>query len=465
VKFVNRLPLHARLVAGFVAAMFVLLTGAGVFVYWRVEYALNRALDMELTRAAQTMTPLVRDDGTMSDLDRANATGTDWQVLVPGGIVRDRGGAAPARALVKPAHMPNQGAVTLDRGAVLAIGAVRPLRVRVVRINPHGPWLAVAVRRNHRDEALRELLAQLVLAGLGSLLIAGLVGDLLARSALRPVERYRSRAAEITAGGQGLRLEVPIDRDDEVTRLGHTLNEMLDAQEAALEREQHFVQDASHELRTPLTLVKARIQLARSRARSVAEHEATLEELGKDVERLVTLSTQLLEQGDPEDRQDGGADLGEITRRVVESRNAGHHDVQVHAAAGVKATADAHTLERIVANLLDNALLHGSPPVEIEVRRDGQWAVLAVSDRGEGMDPEMLSQATRRFARAPEARSRPGSGLGLALVEQLVTGLEGQVRLCSGGHHMAHGMPGGPSCDHDGRMRVTVLLPTPHPST
>jgi two-component system OmpR family sensor kinase len=62
--------------------------------------------------------------------------------------------------------------------------------------------MAVAVRRAHRDEALRELLAQLVLAGFGSLLIAGLVGDLLARSALRPVERYRSRAAEITAGGQ-----------------------------------------------------------------------------------------------------------------------------------------------------------------------------------------------------------------------------------------------------------------------
>jgi len=465
VRFVNRLPLHARLVAGFVAAMFVLLTGAGVFVYWRVEYALNRALDMELTRAAQTMKPLVRPDGTMSDLDRANATGADWQVLVAGGIVRDRGGAAPARALVKPSHMPNRGAITVDRGAVLPVGAVRPLRVRVVRSSPDGPWLAVAIRRSHRDEALRELLAQLVLAGLGSLLIAGLVGDLLARSALRPVERYRSRAAEITAGGQGLRLEVPTDRDDEVTRLGHTLNEMLDAQEAALEREQHFVEDASHELRTPLTLIKARIQLARSRTRSVAEHEATLDELGKDVERLVTLSTQLLEQGDPQEPQAGGADLGEVTRQVVKSRNAGHDVVQVQAAAGVEVTADAHTVERIVANLLDNALLHGSPPVEIEVRRDGAWAVLAVIDHGEGMDPDMLNQATRRFARAPEARSRPGSGLGLALVEQLVTGLDGQVRLCSGGHHMAHGMPGGPSCEHDERMRVTVLLPTPPRST
>ena len=71
-RFVNRLPLHARLVAGFVAAMFVLLTGAGVFVYWRVEYALNRGLDGELRRATQTIAPLVRADGTVSDDDRAN---------------------------------------------------------------------------------------------------------------------------------------------------------------------------------------------------------------------------------------------------------------------------------------------------------------------------------------------------------------------------------------------------------
>ncbi|WP_238473638.1 sensor histidine kinase [Nocardioides cavernaquae] len=455
----NRLPLHARLVAGFVAAMLVLLTGAGVFVYWRVEYALNRALDIELRRATQTIAPLVRADGTMSDVDRANATGADWQVLVPGGIVRDRGGAAPPHALVKPSHMPDRGAVSVDRGALLPVGAVRPLRVRVVRASPDGPWLAVAVRRAHRDEALRELLAQLLIAGFGSLLIAGVVGDLLARSALRPVERYRSRAAEIAAGGQGLRLDVPTDRDDEVTRLGHTLNEMLDAQEAALQREQQFVEDASHELRTPLTLVKARIQLARSRTRSVAEHEKTLDELDQDVERLVSLSTQLLEQGDPAARRAGGADLGAVARQVAEARDAARRGVRVRVEGDVTTDADAHTLERIVANLLDNALLHGTTPVELDVRRDGGWAVLTVTDAGTGMSPEMLSQATRRFARAPEARSRPGSGLGLALVEQLVTAAGGQVRLCSDGQHTIHGAPVDLPCDHDDRMRVTVLLP------
>ena len=108
--------------------------------------------------------------------------------------------------------------------------------------------------------------------------LASLVGDQLARLALRPVERYRRRAAEIAAGSSHLRLEVPDERDDEVTRLGHTLNEMLAALDESLERERQFVGDASHELRTPLTLLQSRIQLARRRERSVAEHEAVLDE-------------------------------------------------------------------------------------------------------------------------------------------------------------------------------------------
>jgi two-component system OmpR family sensor kinase len=331
--------------------------------------------------------------------------------------------------------------------------------VRVIPASPGGPWLVVAVRRSHRDEALRELLAQLTIAGFGSLLIAGLVGDMFARSALRPVERYRARAAEITAGGQGLRLEVPTDRNDEVTRLGHTLNEMLDAQEAALEREQHFVEDASHELRTPLTLLKARIQLARSRPRSVGDYEAALDELRHDVERLVTLSNQLLEQGDPAEQNAASTDLALIAQQVIQSRDAWQDVVRLHAPTNVEVAADAHTLERIITNLLDNALLHGAAPVDVEIRNDGGWALLSVTDSGSGMVPETLSHATRRFARAPEARSRPGSGLGLALVEQLVSGAGGQLRLCSKGHHQVHGVSGGPLCEHDARMRVLVLLP------
>ena len=176
------------------------------------------------------------------------------------------------------------GALTKDIGKLLPI-ADKPYRVQVTALDePPGHYLVVGVRRDHRDEALRELLLQLTLAGLGALAVAAVVGDVLARAALRPVERYRRRAAEIADGADGLRLDVPEGRDDEVTRLGHTLNDMLAALERSLERERRFVNEASHELRTPLTLLKSRIQLAQRRSRTVEEHEAVLDELAVDVD-------------------------------------------------------------------------------------------------------------------------------------------------------------------------------------
>ena len=88
------------------------------------------------------------------------------------------------------------------------------------------------------------------------------------------------------------------------------------------------------------------------------------------------------------------------------------------------------------------------------------YAVLEVADDGPGMSPDLLAQATRRFSRAPEARSRPGAGLGLSLVEHLVVRAGGELRLCHDGHHASTG-DGRPTsgCAHDDRMTVTVLLP------
>jgi signal transduction histidine kinase len=328
-------------------------------------------------------------------------------------------------------------------------------------------YLLVGVRRDHRDEALRELLLQMSLAGLGALVIASVVGDQLALLALRPVERYRRRAAEIAGGSAHLRLDVPADRDDEVTRLGLTLNEMLAALDESLERERRFVADASHELRTPLTLLRSRIQLTRRRPRAVVEHEAVLDELAVDVDRLADLAEQLLELDRESALSDATADrtdLAGVVRREVERWHAAHPDrtgdlVLEPPAGAIPVPLDGHAQARILTNLLANALAHGAPPVRVVVRRDSGYAVLSVTDHGPGMSADVLAQATRRFARAPEARSRPGSGLGLALVEHLVGRAGGEVRLCHDGHHVSAGTPADVPCRHDGRMTATVLLP------
>jgi signal transduction histidine kinase len=468
---VSRLPLRLRLVAGFSAAMLVLLTAAGAFVYWRVQYALDRGLDTELSKATAVIEPLVTNDGTVSSTEAANATGAGWQVLDEHGTVLDSGGPAPAKSLVSESRL---GEVDPNSTRTFDVGSFLPAtdeayRVRVSALPAStgaAAYLLVGVRRDHRDEALRELLVQLSIAGLVALAVASLVGDVLARLALRPVERYRRRAAEIAAGRSDLRLDVPRNRDDEVTRLGHTLNEMLAALEESLDRERQFVNDASHELRTPLTLMSSRIQLARRRRRTVEEHEQVLDELAVDVTRLADLTEQLLTLSNEPDQTPAVSDVAELAGRVVERWRAAHPDRagDVVLEARVQpalATIDPHVLERIVTNLVTNSLTHGEPPVRVRVHSQAGHTVVEVSDAGAGMPPDLLSQATRRFNRAPEARSRPGAGLGLSIVDDLVGAAGGELRLCHGGHYHSTGVPTTVECRHDDRMTVTVILPSP----
>jgi signal transduction histidine kinase len=406
--------------------MLLVLVAADAFVYWRVHYALDRGLDADLSHARSALADGVHDDGRVDDGAAASSVGAVYQVLAGDGTLLQHGPGAPDRPLVTPGR--------LDPGAHVNVGALLPaspdpLRLLVSLEHVDGGadvFLVVGVSRDHRDEALRELLAQLSLASLGALVVTGFVGDRLAASALRPVERYRRRAEQIAAGASGLRLDVPSERDDEVTRLGHTLNDMLDELDRALASERRFVDDASHELRTPLTLLTSRLQLAQRRVRTVAEHEAVLAELAVDVERLRDLAEQLLETG--------AAVAEEPTpdARLVVEDVLRHHDPQPTAELppdSVPLAIGPLALARVLENLVRNAEVHGMPPVTVTLTSDDEPA-MRVSDRGPGLPPGL--RATDRFARGDDARSRPGAGLGLAIVAELVERAGGELELATG---------------------------------
>ncbi|GAB3774873.1 signal transduction histidine kinase [Nocardioides ginsengisegetis] len=458
---VTRLPLRVRLVAGFSATMLVVLTAAGGFVYWRVQFALDRQLDGDLTASTRVLIPLIQPDGTATaDASRLGSSEL-YQVLDRRGRVLSSSPTLDGSPLITPATARESldGPVRRDIGALLPTTR-DPLRVLATRIPATDPAqpaavLVVAVRRDHRDEALLELLGQLAAALFGALLVTAFVGDRLARFALRPVDRYRAQADDIIAGASGVRLEVPPGRDDEVTRLGHTLNAMLDALEEAVDRERHFVNDASHELRTPLTLLTTRVQLARRRTRSVAEHEAVLAEIETDVVRLVQLAEHLLDVGHGSAEDTEGCDLATVVEDEARRHGAGH---EVAGPVPVRLTPAA--VRQLVGNLLDNAARHGGAPIVVRVDAVGESARLQVVDGGPGMSPELLATATRRFTRSPESRATEGFGLGLSLVEALVVRSGGELRLCSGGRHHSYGtLAAAPACAHDGAMRVSVLLP------
>jgi signal transduction histidine kinase len=447
--------------------MLVVYLAAAAFVYWRVEYALDRSLDGELGSAAASLTAIL--PAHQADVDRAARTaGVTWQVLDRQARQLQGGGAMGHRRLVGTrtiagAHAAGPNGLTVDIGGFIPRRGPA-LRLRVVELRDD-QFLVVGVRRDHRDEALRELLGQLAIAGLGALAVTSVVGDRLAHAALKPVERYRQRAAEIASGAIGVRLDVPDRRDDEVTRLGRTLNEMLDAQERLTEQERRFVEEASHELRTPLTLMTSRIQLARRRSRSTAALEEALDELAVDAARLTDLAQQLLEVGGAASAIRGECDLASTIRQAAVRREI---DASVTGVDRVDVAVSALAAERIADNIIGNAVIHGAAPIDVAVdlaidASGSTWGRLRVTDRGSGLDAATLRVATARFARADEARSRPGSGLGLSVVKALVVAAGGELRMCFGGHHERWGKSVSVACEHGPEMTVTILLPTGSP--
>ncbi|MBA2559120.1 MAG: HAMP domain-containing histidine kinase [Propionibacteriales bacterium] len=476
----SRLSLRLRLVAGFAAAMLVVLSAAGSFVYWRVQFALDRELNSELVDTSSRLAPQVTPSGRLHD-QSALLGGERYQVFDARGRVLSHSPSGPAQALLDPTEVRQ----ALDRPVFRDIGELLPgssqaLRVYATALDVSrtgaAAVLLVAAERKQRDEALRELLGQLLLAGLVTLLVTAVVGERLAKLSLAPVERYRRQATDITGGATGIRLDVPPGRDDEITRLGYTLNDMLQALEEALEHERRFVNDASHELRTPLTLIDTRVQLARRRRRTVEQYEAVLDEIQTDIGRLSRLADQLLDAGplSQGSHADDSADLAAIVRAEVERRRTlAPAETPYGRSGSLQAITSNSTLVamnplrllQLVGNLLDNAAVHGAPPVTVTVDQVGQAGRLVVSDVGPGMDDVTLASAPERFARAPEARTRPGAGLGLALVYAAVSGSGGELRLCFQGRHESFGATMPVECEHADEMTVTVLLAMSRPES
>ncbi len=472
----SRLSLRVRLVAGFAATMLVVLAAAGSFVYWRVQFALDRELNRELIDTSGRLAAQIGASGQPNS-ESALLSGEDYQVLDAVGQVVSHNPSGPTEPLLEPSAVREALTAPLfrDSGELLSSSS-DGVRVYATALGSQpGTVLLVALERRQRDEALRELLGQLLFAGLVTLLVTAVVGDRLAKASLGPVERYRRQAAEIAGGATGIRLDVPPDRHDEIARLGHTLNDMLQALEAALEHERRFVNDASHELRTPLTLIVTRVQLARRRPRSTEEYEGVLAEIETDIGRLSRLADQLLDvgtlsQGPP---AAGSADMAAIVRAEVERRRTlAPVDSPFRQTGSLRAVTSGTThvavdptrLQQLVGNLLDNAAVHGVPPVTVAVDQVGTFGRLVVTDVGPGMDDLTLASAPDRFARAPEARRRPGSGLGLALVFATVAGTGGELRLCFRGLHESFGSAHHVDCEHGDEMTVTVLLGLPLPA-
>ena len=280
------------------------------------------------------------------------------------------------------------------------------------------------------DDALREQLIQSGIALGFTTVGALLLGWLVARRVLRPVQRITetARASSETDLHHRVALEGP---DDELKELADTLDALLDALERAFDSQRAFSANVSHELRTPLAILRAEAEIKLADAEATAAERAFAQRILDSTEQGEHTVDGLLALA----RSESGllsrvqVDFGELTGDVVGEFAASANEVELTLELGeAVAWGDRALLERLVANLVENAIRHNVPGgwVRIEVAEEGEEAVLRVANSGPRLTPEEVESFFQPFVRRVQSgAARSGLGLGLSIVRAIVQSHDG----------------------------------------
>lgn len=319
----------------------------------------------------------------------------------------------------------------------------RMATVTVTRNGEHLGFVQIGVREEEWNAPLRSLLATLVVGNAVALGLAWAGIRFLSEHWRLSLAGLGGTAQEISTQGLSRhRFVAPAD-DPELSGIAAAFNRLLDRLAQTREQQQQFVADASHELRTPLTVLRGELEVALRKERSAPEYRETLEACRQEVERLSRLVDNLLvlAQVDAGTRTppSGIADLGTVCRAVAERLTPWATEsgvtLEVTATDSVPVRGDAFALERVMTNLVENAVRFSArgEAVEIRARSDGSDAMATVTDHGPGIPDEDLGRIFERFHRVEAARSRQrgGAGLGLAIVKSLVESHGGTVSVQS----------------------------------
>lgn len=340
------------------------------------------------------------------------------------------------------AGKPARQRITFDSQPAIAVGLPIPA-VGVDYFEVHS--------LSELSHTLRTLGVVLVAAALLSTVGGTVIGLWASRRLARPFTDVTSVAKAISGGGLELRLPESTDRD--LAPLVSAFNGMVDTLAERMRRDARFASDVSHELRSPLTTVRSSVELLGGFSELLPNEGAeAMERLGLEVGRLCDLVEDLLEMS----RLDAGAtalhleevELVELVGHAVSSQGTAAPKLEV--SPGVEGTvvrADKRRIQRVLANLLDNADRYAGGATGVCLSRQGSWAHLTVEDAGPGIAPEDRERVFERFYRGASAGRRAGtsgSGLGLALVAEHVR--------AHGGTVTASERPGGGT-------RFTVALP------
>lgn len=312
----------------------------------------------------------------------------------------------------------------------------------VIVATPQGGQLLIGRPLAKEWDALQWLVLRIL--GLGGVCLIGgiLVASWLARRLSEPLAQLTETAERLTSRHLHTRFE-PNEGSLEVMRLGLVFNQMLAGLQVAFEKQTRFVAEASHELRTPVTVVLSQVEHALHRDRSPEEYRQALNVCLRSTRRMKSLIDQLLFLA----RADAGklllrsvrTDLAVVAAQAIELLRplATAHTIHLTTdLAPAKVVGDPDRLGQVVTNLITNSIRYNNPNghVIIQTRTIADAVILQVQDNGIGIPPDDQPHLFERFYRVDTARTQQddtGTGLGLSLVQEIVTAHRGSVEVQS----------------------------------
>jgi two-component system, OmpR family, sensor kinase len=432
----SRIPIRLRVTLAFGLVSAIVLAALGAFVYARFDAELSEQIDQSLRTHGDDVASLVANGDLARNAKLLGREESFAQVLTPDGRIYASTPQLGDDPQLTPAEVANasQSSFLVTREQVRSISGEARLLARPAS-GPGGRFVVVAAASlDDRNDSLANLGTILLIGIPVALLLASLAGYAVSGRALRPVEAMRRRAAAISAAELEKRLPLP-EADDEIRRLGETLNGMLSRLEAAIERERAFVDDASHELRTPLAMHKTELELALRYATTPEEMRAAISSAIVEVDRLSQLAEDLLVLARSEEgklaldlrRVGVGELLGDLRERFSVRMAQAGRSMAIEPANGLTVEGDRLRLEQALTNLVKNAIEHGSGEITVRASEAGGEVAIHVADRGPGFAPDFIGHAFERFTRGDASRGGDGTGLGLAIVEAIARAHRGSA--------------------------------------
>ncbi len=315
--------------------------------------------------------------------------------------------------------------------------------VRVFLMPVRGPnILQVGISTEKTTTELSRLQFIMISAGVMLLLLASIGGGLIIRKALQPVSYTVNTAKKITADDLSLRIETK-KRQDEIGALVETFNDMIARLEKSVKKIRQFSGDVSHELRTPLTIIRGEIEVLLRKERKKQDYIDTLNSVHEESLRMEKIIDDLLFLS-----RTGSLDrakleeiisLDEITKQVLENRQISSEkkglSVSYQADQPNDIKGNRELLERMITNLVDNAIRYTPSGGRIEVRigSSQKEVLLQIKDTGIGIPEEALPFIFDRFYVVDKSRCREtgGTGLGLSIVKWIAESHKAQIEIYS----------------------------------